>query len=121
MHSNKFLTIYSIAILLMLASCNTKIAQYLPERPSNSFIEGFEKEASPEFLQGWKDGCESGMAAGSNSFYKSFYRINKVDGFKMTASGDYGTAWSNAFWYCVRYDAVKQSSPIWSSTFGGYR
>lgn len=110
-----------ILILLLISSCDPRIAQYLPERPHRSIIPALENEASPDFIQGWKDGCESGMSAGSNSFYKMFYRINKVDGFKMVKSGDYNTAWNNAWWYCVRYDAVKQKSSIWGSTFGGYK
>lgn len=110
-----------IVILFLLPSCHPMMAKILPERPSRNFIPDLEGEASPEFIQGWKDGCESGMATGSNTFYKMFYKVNKVDGYKMTSSGDYGTAWSNAFWYCTRYDAIKQNSSIWGSTFGGYR
>lgn len=119
--SNMFIVMRIFIIFLMISSCSSKIDQYLPERPSRSFVGDLEGEASPEFLQGWKDGCEAGMATGSNTFYKMFYRVNKVDGFKMVSSGDYSTAWSNAWAYCVRYDAVKQKSSIWGSTFGGYR
>jgi hypothetical protein len=109
-----------IVCLLILSSCSTKLAQFLPERPSKEFKQAME-DGSPEFAQGWKDGCEVGMATASNTFYKMFYRNNAVDGFKMGTSSDYSTAWSNAFWYCVRYDSIKQSSNIWGSTFGGYR
>lgn len=77
--------------------------------------------ASPDFVQGWRDGCETGMSAGSNAFYKIFYRNNKVDGYKMTGSPEYKTGWSNAFWYCYRADYVKQKSSVWSSTFGGFQ
>lgn len=109
-----------LLLLLVLSSCQSYMAKILPDRPSKEFHDAM-AEGSPEFAQGWKDGCESGMSAGSNNFYKMFYRINKVDGFKMTSSNDYGTAWSNAFWYCVRYDYIKTKSSIWGSTFGGYK
>ena len=110
-----------LVLLLTLQSCGPRFAKYLPERPSRSFVADLEGEASPDFIQGWKDGCEAGMATGSNSFYKMYYRVNKVDGFKMTSSDDYNTAWNNAWAYCTRYDAIKHKSTIWGSVFAVYR
>ncbi len=120
---------YLVKILLLFSflgltfSCNKKIAIIFPERPNrelkNNFID--DKDSSPEFKQGWKDGCETGMAGGSNTFYGAFYDNNKADGYKMTTSGDYANAWGAAFWYCYRVDYIKQKSTIWGSVFGGYR
>lgn len=110
-----------LMLSLLLSSCQNYMAKILPDRPDKEFIKDLEKDASPDFVQGWKDGCESGMSTGSNPFYKMFYRVNKVNGFKLINSSDYSTAWNNAFWYCIRYDYVKQKSAIWSSTFGGYK
>lgn len=110
-----------IAAIFFISSCQPYMANFLPARPAREFSQSME-DGSPEFAQGWKDGCESGMSTASNTFYKMFYRINKVDGYKMVSSDDYSTAWNNAFWYCLRSDYVKQkSSKIWSSTFGGYK
>lgn len=95
------------------------MAFLLPNRPDDAFDEDLE-HASLEFKQGWKDGCEVGMASGSNTFYKMFYRQNKVDGYKIANSPDYKAAWGNAFWYCYRYDSVKQKSSIWGSILKGY-
>lgn len=107
--------------LLTLTSCSYKIAEVLlPERPGDEFQEDL-KHASPDFRLGWHDGCEVGMSAGSNTFYKLFYRNNAADGYKMVGSPDYKTAWGNAFWYCYRKDYIKQKSGIWGSTFGGYK
>lgn len=94
------------------------MARILPERPNNSIK--LDESMSVEFRQGWSDGCEVGMASGSNTFYKMFYRNNASDGYKMTSSPDYKTAWGNAFWYCYRFDGVKHKSSIWGSVFQGY-
>lgn len=113
-----FRPIFSILILCTISSCQSYVAEYLPERPTHKMDDSL-TNASPEFIQGWRDGCETGMSAGSNGFYKIFYRNNKVDGYKIAGSPDYKTAWSNSFWYCYRHDYVKQKSKIWSSIFGG--
>jgi hypothetical protein len=109
-----------ILIALNLFSCANSISKILPERPGTEFQKDLEK-ASPEFRQGWTDGCEVGMSAGSNTFYKMFYKNNAVDGYKMAYSSEYKTGLSNAFWYCYRKDYIKLKSSIWSSTFSGYR
>ena len=111
-----------IIITLSTTSChyNSFVKAFFPERPDAEFADDL-KRASPDFKLGWKDGCEVGMSAGSNTFYKIFYRNNAVDGYKMVGSPDYKTGWGNAFWYCYRADYVKQKSAIWSSTFSGYR
>jgi hypothetical protein len=118
---NKLITSFLLFLIAFsLSSCATSIASIFPERPSSNFVEDI-KRSSPEFQIGWKDGCETGMSAGSNTFYKVFYRNNAVDGYRMANSSEYKTAWSNAFWYCYRHDYVKQKSSIWSSMFSGYQ
>lgn len=90
-----------------------------PNRPTRSFKKEL-KNASPDFKQGWNDGCNVGMTAGSNTFYKSFYSSNQVDGYKITNSPEYSTAYNNAFWFCYRTDYIKQKSTIWGSFFKGH-
>lgn len=112
-------TILLISIFFILFSCSKRGADLLlPERPSNTFQ--FGDDVSIDFRQGWEDGCEAGMKSGSNTFYQMFYRTNAVDGYKMTSSSDYKTAWGNGFWFCYRDDYVKQKSSIWGSILGGY-
>ena len=115
-----FRTFFLLLSLSLFSSCSTSLGKYLPDRPSREFKQTME-ESSPEFAQGWKDGCEVGMSSAGNTFYKMFYRNNAIDGYKMGSSSDYSTAWGNAFWYCMRYDLIKQESGTWSSVFGGYR
>ncbi len=114
----KFLVTLIILMSCTLFSCSKKIGDMLPNRPNKGGVE-LDESASTEFKQGWEDGCEVGMSAGSNTFYKMFYRNNASDGYKMTSSADYKTAWGNAFWYCYRYDHIKQKSSIWGSFFKG--
>ena len=101
------------------SACQKWVADYLPQRPDKGFK--MDEDASQDFKQGWNDGCETGMSAGSNTFYKMFYRSNAVDGYKITSSAEYKTAWNNAYWYCYRKDYIKQKSAIWSSYFVGYQ
>ncbi len=91
----------------------------LPGKAPSKHYEQDLKNASPDFKQGWEDGCETGMSGGSNSFYQTFYKANKQDGYKFTYSPDYKTAWSNAFWFCYRSDYVDQKSTPSSSLFKG--
>ena len=117
-------------MIIVLQSCENqgpKIGRLFPNRPSKEFKKELRgADVSPDFKQGWEDGCEVGMAGGANNFYRMFYKNNKLDGFKMTQSGDYANGWSNAFWYCYRVDDTKIGASagggtLWSSMFGGYR
>lgn len=118
---NKILkTLIFLAVMLSQSACQRWVANIFPARPSKEFKEAL-RDASPDFRRGWEDGCEAGMSAGSNNFYRMFYRNNAVDGYKMSSSPDYKGAWGNAFWYCYRYDYIKQKSSIWGSVFSGYQ
>ncbi len=125
-NSMKFMTskitkllILSLVVLLQ-TSCQKWVANILPGRPDKEFRETL-RDASPDFREGWEDGCEVAMSNGASNFYRIFYRNNKVNGYKMSSSSDYKTGWGNAFWYCHRYDYVKQKSSIWGSVFTGYQ
>jgi hypothetical protein len=114
----KFIKIISLLILLATTSCNHEISKVLPSRPDQKFKFG---DSSPDYKKGFEDGCESGMAGGSNTFYKVFYRSNMVDGYKVAGSSDYKSAWGIGWWYCYRHDYVKHKSSIYGSFFRGYQ
>lgn len=118
-YSNKILIVVCFSMTLLLTSCKREMGRIFIERPDTAF--DFDDSASVDFRQGWDDGCEVGMSAGSNTFYKMFYRSNKIDGYKMVGSSDYKNAWNSAFWYCYRYDYIKHDGSIWGSPFGGYK
>lgn len=115
----KKLTLFllTFVILFSATSCDVRIAKILPNRPNQKFKFS---DATPDFNVGFDDGCESGMAAGSNTFYKMFYRSNKIDGYKFNNSGDYKSAWGIGWWYCYRYDFIKSKQSIYGSFFKGY-
>ena len=114
----KLKIIILIAILIgSLSSCRS--ARFKFKEPSRLYQKELEEEASPDFRQGWQDGCESGMKAGSNSFNQMFYKGNKQDGYKMAYSRDYQLGWRYAWWMCYRADYVDQKSTIYSSFFKG--
>lgn len=125
-HYNNFMTMRNALLktllllnLTLLASCSHDISVIFPERSSAEYEEDI-ANGSPDFAEGWKAGCEVGESAGSNTFYKMFYRNNNIDGYKASYSPDYRTAWNNAFWWCYRRNHVKQKSSIWGSTFKGH-
>lgn len=113
-------SILIIIWLCGLSSCQSYVKKVIVNGPDREFQMDL-SEASPDFRDGWRDGCDTGRSAGTNPFYKLIYRNDVVDGFKMSNSSDYKIAWGDAFWYCFRKDWVKQKSSIWSATFGGYR
>lgn len=114
-------------LLFILASCNDASRHAFAVKYMNieKATASFQKEladATPEFRRGWENGCEVGMSnASSNTFYQMFYRSNMVDGYAKANSADYRTGWGYAFWYCARYEYIKQKSSIWGSSFSGYR
>jgi hypothetical protein len=113
----KITKILLILILQTQFSCGFKYRMNLKE-PSKFFSKSLEG-ATPDFKQGWADGCEVGMSGGSNSFYQMMYDSNKQDGFKFSYSKEYRIAWERAFWFCYRTDFVDQKSTPNRSVFSG--
>jgi len=109
----------ALKITLILLTTLFSSCVRTPGKSPSKFYKQDLKNASPDFQQGWKDGCETGMAGGSNSFYQSFYKVNTQDGYKFTYSPDYQVAWRNAFWYCYRADYIDQKSTPSASLFKG--
>lgn len=56
-----------------------------------------------EYEQGWTDGCESGMSAYSNSFYKSLRVFELRQDPSLRGNKMYYQAWKDAFLYCASY------------------
>lgn len=118
---NKIKFFLFLFLVFSTFSCKTrKFAKIFPNSAINEFRETL-AVATPEFRQGWDDGCETGSSAGANTFYKTLYKSNAVDGYKMVSSPEYKVAWGNGFWYCYRYTDIKQGSSLWGSYFTGYR
>lgn len=59
------------------------------------------KAYEPLYVEGWVDGCETGVSANTNAFYKFF---NKFKQDSMKAQNEvYYKGWKDAFNYCGRY------------------
>lgn len=56
----------------------------------------------PEYTQGWKDGCESGLAAYGSTHYRVSGHKYKMD-YKMVDNQDYYQAWHDSYTYCRWY------------------
>lgn len=108
---------FTLFLFFIFSSCGFK---ELPNSAMSEFSE-MRANASPDFRQGWEDGCETASQTTANNFHKLMVYERKVDGFKITQSNEYKTAWNFAWWYCYRYMYVKHKSSIWSSFFGGYK
>jgi hypothetical protein len=57
---------------------------------------------TPEFNQGWKDGCTSGIAAYGGDNYKYTGYKFKQD-WRMVTNNTYYQAWQDAYLYCRWY------------------
>lgn len=55
----------------------------------------------PEYTKGWEDGCYTGMAAMSNTYYSTFYHFRQDP--SMTVNKMYYQAWKDAYHYCRQY------------------
>lgn len=115
-----FLPILLLLTLYNLSGCSAKMQKALPALADGELQEEL-ANTSDEFSAGWKDGCETGISGGANTFYKMFYRSNRIDGFRMASSADYRDAYEYAFWYCFRSTYVRQKSSLWSSIMKGFR
>lgn len=59
------------------------------------------KEYTPLYVEGWKDGCHTGVSATANYWYKMYYGF-KQDPIKAQ-DRVYYKGWKDAFTYCNRW------------------
>ncbi len=59
-------------------------------------------QGSPEYTQGWKDGCETGMAVYGDPMYKTIYKW-KRDEDLAAANVTYYKAWKDSYNACRHY------------------
>jgi hypothetical protein len=59
------------------------------------------KDAPNTYKRGWKDGCESGMANMTNSFYRKFYTFRQEKSLRDDAT--YYKAWKDTYNFCRHY------------------
>lgn len=59
------------------------------------------KEYNTLYVDGWKHGCETGISANTNQWYKMYYEFRQ-DPYKAQ-NEIYYKGWKDAFNYCGRY------------------
>ncbi len=72
--------------LLMMAGC----------RPM--WLLAIDPVGPPEYQLGWEDGCDTGMSAEGNWYYKMTYGFKKRP--EMAANEQYKQGWNEGFTYC---------------------
>ena len=55
----------------------------------------------PEYEQGWSDGCESGMNAYANPFYKTLKVFEYRQDPELRHNKMYYQVWKDAYFYCA--------------------
>ena len=88
-----------LVILICLSSCSLFRPQVGPPWMQKLIFEG--PDGPTKFKQGWKDGCETGVAASANRFQRSFYTF-KQD-YELSQDPVYYSGWKTASDYCKRY------------------
>lgn len=70
-------------------------------RPNARILNQVPSSAPENYQQGWRDGCESGMAIVGNNLYKTSYhnRINP----QLIDDTQYYRGWNEAKTYCAHY------------------
>jgi hypothetical protein len=82
----------TLALLVGLAACD-------PTKPVS--LNTTPPAGPPEYQQGFKDGCESGIAGYASPFYKTFHTV-KQDGV-LAQNPIYYQIWKDAYAYCRTY------------------
>lgn len=97
-------TCAAMLLLILVSGCSFK---YEPQTLKQAG--GIPQNGSESFNQGWRDGCDSGMAAFGNYTYKMIYSFKK-DTRKLN-DAEYVSAWNSAYNTCRWYTNTWLSPP----------
>ena len=94
--------IFAIFLIFMLVACRGQVfseKSMLAPLPAGM---GYPpKDSPPDYLEGWYDGCYTGLSTMNQEIYKSFYgykqNVDKADNII------YYQAWRDAYTYCRHY------------------
>jgi hypothetical protein len=104
---------FILATLLLVAGisgCTGKDGTFDPRKPYS--LDLTPPEGPFEYEQGWTDGCESGMNAYSNDFYKSLNTFELRQDPNLRTNKMYYQAWKDAFLYCGLFLNVVNSTKL---------
>src|SRR4051812_3248108 len=72
-----------------------------PFAPRPAGMTGPSPDSPPDYLQGWNDGCDTGLGTMVSGYYKSFYQFKQDQ--TMISNPVYYKAWKDAYTYCRHY------------------
>lgn len=106
-----FKGLLSVMFLALLVGCS-----YNPiTKPKPLLLKVELDSGPPEYRAGYKDGCESALAAYGNSYQKSFYRVAKDP--KYQSNRMYNQVWKDSWNYCYMWLFThQQSSPMYGKS-----
>jgi hypothetical protein len=91
----------SFVICLMLSACTGEGGSLDLRKPASLDLEP--PEGPPEYRQGWRDGCESGMNVYAADFYKFWKVFEYRQDPKLRGNRIYYQIWKDAYLYCAIY------------------
>ena len=98
MRNNKNINFISfLLVMLSVSSCHNVPAWKVDmfERPAGN------KEYPLMYIEGWKDGCESGADASANHLFKWKYEFKQ--NWKLLNNKQYMSGWEDAYNHCRQY------------------
>jgi hypothetical protein len=101
---NNKMTRYFVIMLLCLLISGCEVMRPVPAGLKATM------PGPPDYTKGWEDGCFTGMAAMSNSYYQSFYHFRQDP--SMTTNQMYYQAWKDSYVYCRQYVLTWVHVPI---------
>jgi len=93
---------------LLIGKITTK--RLLP-RPVPMFLGTYKEDAPDIYKTGWEHGCESGLSAYGNTYYKKFYSFQHDP--ELMKDPTYFRVWSDAFNYCRSYANRYLADGMW--------
>lgn len=96
----RIIYLFLIAFITLSGSACSVITKPTPYGLQRGLVDGA-PEGTPAFRYGWKDGCESGLAAYGTLLYKAAYSY-KYDSASLQ-DNEYHNAWEMGFRHCRWY------------------
>ncbi len=91
-----------LVLLVFISGCAGQIFSAKNKVAPRPFgMTGPGKNAHPDYLAGWNDGCDTGLSTMVPGYYKSFYKF-KQDAY-MINNARYYKAWKDSYTYCRQY------------------
>ncbi|MCD6034795.1 MAG: hypothetical protein K0R63_536 [Rickettsiales bacterium] len=92
-------TTVAVVMMMLMSACAAA-------RPNARLLDQAPGNAPAIYKQGWREGCESGMAITGNQLYKTVYQ-NRINP-QLVNNVQYYRGWNEAKVYCAHYTMATQ-------------